>query len=143
MIQIENAAQRIIKTDYWDSEYARAGYFYLSWNARAGRLLVPDAQKPALTEMRSARLVIVSSGPIADPRAGGTRPALELLFEDDSDSPYAIHIVEEQTDRKLPETNQGGGFLIAAWTRGGLKHSWPGKYREVDELPCLQAWIEQ
>jgi hypothetical protein len=142
MIHIENAAQRIIQTNYWDSEHARAGYFYLSWNAGAARLLVPDAQKPALAEMRSARLVIVSRGPMDDPRTGGTRSALELLFEDDSDCPYAIHIVEEQTDRNLPKNNQGGGFLVAAWTRNGLRQTWPGKYREVDELPCLQPWNE-
>lgn len=143
MIHIENAAQRILKTNYWDSEHARSGYFFLSWNAGAGRLLVPDAQKPILVEVRSARMVIVSRGPIADPRTGGTRPALELLFEDGSDSPYAIHIVEEQTDRNLPETNQGGGFLIAAWTRNGLRQTWPGKYRAVEELPCLLPWSEQ
>lgn len=143
LIAVENAGQRIIKTNYWDSEDQHAGLFYLSWNAGAARLLVPDAQQPALTEMHSARMVIVSRGPLVNPRTGHPSDALELLFEDDTESPYVLHIAMEQTDRMLPPDNQGGGFIFAAWTRGGLKHTWPGKYRTVESLPCLDAWTEQ
>lgn len=87
--------------------------------------------------MKSAMEVIVSRGPWPE---HGNREALELLFEDDSDAPFCLHLVAEQTDRLLPDTDQGGGFIIAAWTRGGLKQRWPGRYRRVDQLPCLQPW---
>jgi hypothetical protein len=124
-------------TDYWDTEHAAAGLFYLSWNAGAGRLLVPDSQKPILRELKGAREVLVSRGPW--PEQGG-RDALELIWEDDSDSPFCIHLVAEQTDRLIPEHQQGGGFSIAAWTRGGMKGRWPGRYRLVDAIPCLKPW---
>ena len=137
MITFENRGQAIARTNYWDSEHAKAGYLYLSWNAGAGRLLIPDSQKPMLREMRSAREVIISRGPWADQ---GGRDALELLWEDDSDSPFCMHLVAEQTDRLLPDTDQGGGFVIAAWTRYGLKHRWPGRYRVVEQIPYLQPW---
>lgn len=134
---IENRGQAILSTDYWDTPHAKAGYFYLTWNSGAGRLLIPDSQKHLLREMKSASEVIVSRGSWPD---HGGREALELLWEDGSDNPFCIYLVAEQTDRLLPDTDQGGGFVIAAWTRGGLKNRWPGRYRRVNRLPCLQPW---
>lgn len=139
MLTIENQGQAIANTNYWDSDHARAGYCYLSWNAGAGRLLLPDGLKVMLPEMRGAKYVIVSRGPW---REQGGREALELLFEDGGDTPFCIHLVAEQCDRMIPETDQGGGFVIAVWSRGGMKLRLPGKYRVVDEIPCLQAWSE-
>src|SRR5574337_2166358 len=78
-----NRGQEIRETNYWDSIPARAGYFYLSWNAGAGRLLVPDFHRDLLAEMNSAKYVIVSRGPW--PEQGG-REGLEVLFEDGSDT---------------------------------------------------------
>lgn len=140
MITITNRGQAIAETDYWSSEQARAGYLFLSWNAGAGRVLLPDSQKQMLREMKTAEFVIVSRGPWVDQ---GGREALELLFEDHSDSPFSVTLLAEQCDRLLPEVDQGGGFLVSVWTRGGLKLSLPGKYRAVDALPCLEPWVVQ
>ncbi|MBW7903130.1 MAG: hypothetical protein H3C26_16755 [Rhodocyclaceae bacterium] len=140
MLTIKNAGQRIVETNYWDSEHARRGYCYLSWNAGAARLLLPDALKGELREMNGAHCVIVSRGPWHEQ---GGREALELLFEDGSDNPYCLHLVAEQTDRLLPEDNQGGGFVITVWTRGGEKLRLPGKYRTVAAVPCLDPWSVQ
>ena len=138
MIVVRNAGQDIVSTNYWQTEHAAAGLFYLSWNAGAGRLLVPDVARDDFG-MLGASLVIVSSGPWP---AQGSRPAIELLWEDGSDSPYCIHLVEEQTDRKLPVTDQGGKLVIASWTRQGKAAEWPAKYRRVTALPCLDPWVE-
>ncbi|WP_231370146.1 hypothetical protein [Thioalkalivibrio sp. ALE16] len=85
-------------------------------------------------------MVIVSRGPWEPFEGGEAKDALELLWEDDSETPFALHIAIEQSDRQLPEHNQGGGFVITAWTRGGLKGRWPGRYREVEAIPHLQPW---
>ena len=137
MLKIGNRGQMILATNYWESEQARAGYFFLSWNAGAARLLVPDVQKAVLREIKGAREVIISRGPWTD---HGGREALELLWEDGSDNPFCIHLVAEQCDRLIPDTDQGGGFVVTAWTRGGLKGRWPGRYRVVAEIPCLTPW---
>ncbi len=137
MLTITNRGQALADTISWDSEHAHAGLLYLSWNAGAGRLLVPDAAKGYLREMRGASDVIVSRGPWTDQ---GGRDALELLWEDGSDSPFAVHLVAEQTDRLIPEYQQGGGFVVTAWTRGGLKGRWPGRYRVVGRIPDLTPW---
>jgi hypothetical protein len=137
MFEIINQGQAIRSTTYWDTDPARAGYFYLSWNANAARLLVPDLQQPLLREMQGAREVIVSRGPW--PEQGG-REGIELLWEDNSDDPFSIHLVAEQCDRLIPETDQGGGFVVVAWTRQGEQGRWPGRYRWVPQIPWLQAW---
>lgn len=139
MIKIINDGQRIIETNYWDSEHAQAGFCFLSWNAGAARVLLPDSMLPAaLNEMRTAKCAIVSRGPWTDQ---GGRDSLEVLFEDGSDSPYCLHLVAEQTDRMLPEDNQGGGFVVTVWTRHGEQLRLDGKYRAVGEIPCLDPWI--
>ena len=136
-IQIGNRGQAIAKTNYFDLELAQRGMFYLSWNAGAGRLLVPDSQKRAVSEMRSAKYVIVSRGPWLE--RGGV-DALELLFEDHSDTPYVLTLSRDSCDRILPAGDKGGGFYISVWTRGGQKLRLPGRYREVAALPCLEEW---
>jgi hypothetical protein len=137
LLTIRNDGQEIVETSYWDSAQCKSGYCYLSWNAGAGRLLLPDALAAALTDMRAASCVIVSRGRW---REQGNRDALELLFEDGTDSPYCVHLVAEQTDRLLPDTDQGGGFVIIVWTRDGAQLRLPGKYRSVASIPCLDPW---
>lgn len=140
MLYIENKGQAILSTTYWDSPLAGAGMVFLSWNAGAARILIPDSQKAFVREMRSAKEVIVSRGQWTTEQ--GPRDALELLFEDGTEAPFAIHIVAEQTDRMIPEHQQGGGFVVAAWTRGGMKQRWPGRYRVVESIPCLDPWSD-
>ena len=70
------------------------------------------------------------------------RDALELVFEDGCDAPFVIHKLSEQCDRLLPENNQGGGFVVTVWTRGGNQLRYPGKYRVVENLPDVSPWSE-
>lgn len=139
-LAIQNRGQAITDTNYWDSEYAQAGVLFLSWNAGAARLLIPDSQKPMLREMKGAREVIISRGPWPEM---GKDEAFELMWEDGSDAPFAVHMGVEQTDRLLPEGDQGGGIVLAVWTRGGLKKRWPARYRKVERIPCMQPWVLQ
>jgi hypothetical protein len=141
MLHFTNDGQRIVQTNYWDIEHAKRGLVFLSWNAGAGRLLVPDGLKSSLLrEIRSAKFVIVSRGPWLE---HGQQDALEILFEDNSDSPYAIQLLASQTDRLLPEHNQGGGFDVVIWTRDGEQNRFTGKYRQVSTIPCLEPWSVQ
>jgi len=140
MLKIVNDGQRIVETNYWGTEHARRGFLYLSWNAGAGRLLVPDSARQMLREMKNVRHVIVSRGRWIEM---GGRDALELLFEDGSKNPFAIHLVVQQCDRMIPDEQQGGGFDIAIWTPKGEQLRFPGKYRVVPALPCLEKWGEQ
>jgi hypothetical protein len=140
MLKITNNGPELADTNYWDSEHAAAGLFFLTWNAGAGRLLVPDSRMADLKEMRTAQYVIVSRGPWPERKKA---EGIELLFEDHSNSPYCLHLSIEQTDRLLPDIEQGGGFKVVAWTRKGRAAEWPGKYRKVPKIPCLEPWSVQ
>jgi hypothetical protein len=137
IVSIGNRGQAIASTNYWDCQAAEDGIFYLSWNAGAARLLVPDCQKHHVREMRSAKHVVISRGPM--PQHGGPI-GLELLFEDNSDQPFVLMIPEDASDRRLPNSDQATAFCITVWTRGGQKLRLPCRFREVDGLPCLKAW---
>lgn len=88
--------------------------------------------------MQGASDVLVSRGPWID---HGGRDAIELLWEDGSNTPFCLHLVAEQCDRLVPETEQGGGFVVAAWSRDGIEGSWPEKYRCVSKIPYLAPWV--
>ena len=138
-LMIVNDGQDITSTTFWESDLAAAGCVYVSWNAGAARVLIPDSLVSAVDEMKAAGSVIISRGRWA---AVGRDDALELMFEDGSESPYCLHIVQEQTDRLIPEGGQGSGLWVTVWTREGQQLRLPGKYRKVDMIPCLAPWKE-
>lgn len=98
---IENEGQAVARTDYWQSVQAQAGYVYLSWNAGAARLLVPDAAKHLLREMRGAEYVIISKG---------TLHGRDALF--------VIHMLSEHVRSPVPRKQPERGFCchrLNAW----------------------------
>lgn len=139
LIQIENRGQQIVNTNYWDSPLATDGRIFMSWNAGAARLLIPDHMEFLLRDMRSAKHVIISRGPYLGDIA---LQVFELLFEDLSDSPFYLLMALGQSDRIPPAHEQGEGFTLSVWTRTGQKICKPGKYRMVDFLPCMKPWSE-
>lgn len=62
MLFIENDGPDVIRSNYWKTELAERGLFFLSVNSRAFRLLAPRQFEAALEDMRSAHSVIVSRG---------------------------------------------------------------------------------
>lgn len=136
MIAIESDGQTLVATNYWQTEHAAGGYLYLSWNAGAARLLVPDTSLYMIPEMQTGRTVIVSHGTIE----GTAKKGYELLFEDHSDAPFSVQLQIEQSDRLLPDADQGGGFVVAVWTSAGKALELPGKFRKVKTIPCLEPW---
>ncbi len=136
MITIANDGPLITHTNYWHSEYFHSGYALLSWNAGVARLLLPDSMKPGLRDMKTAKHVIISRGPML--HAGG-RDGLEILFEDFSDQPYALSMGTEQA-LQMPADAVRENFRLTVWTRGGLKQSHRAMFRRVAQLPCMAPW---
>lgn len=134
IIHIGNNSQEIVSTNYFDTEHAAKGLFYVSTNAGCVRLLVPEIMEAAITDMKTAKYVIMSRGPWP---AQNRDDGVEILFEDFSDTPYAIFIGVEQIDM-LPDGEGEWGFAI--WTEEGKQFECPLKYRHVKKIPCLKGW---
>jgi hypothetical protein len=139
-IRIENAGQGIHWTDYWDSEQARAGKVFLSVNAGCIRLLLPDPLLGMLAEMKTGKKVIVSRGPWPD---YGRDDGFEIMFEDYSDSPFALHVGVESWDLVPARDTIGKKWEFAIWTRAGKMYQKKCYYRTVARIPCMKPWGEK
>jgi hypothetical protein len=108
-IAISNEGGEIIATNYWQSEYAAAGKFFLSLNAGVVRLLVPPSQMPMVHEMRTAKTIVLTLGEYE-----GKSGAVELLFDDHSDTPFVLFLDPAQIDRRWPTADDGRevGFVV-------------------------------
>lgn len=126
-LRIDNNGKEIAGSNYWQSEYCRNGYLYLSINASAFRLLCPA---PYMVEdmLPGAKYVIMSF------LAGEWKPktfCAEWLVEDGTDNPYSIHLSMGQVDRKVPAIDVDKDNLIAsAWC------DIDGKPTKMLELPA-------
>lgn len=116
MITIDNLGAAIAHTNFWDSEPAAAGLCFLTENAGAWRLLVPEAAQELLAEMRTGKHVII------EPSLHVPGRCWDVVFEDGSASPYALPVDKRQVDRML----QPGSCRLTVWTQTG----------KVLDLPC-------
>lgn len=142
LIRIENNGKEIVSTNYFQSEHARRGYFYLSINASTFRLLVPPAQESVIAEFATAKEIIISRGNFQG------YDALEILFDDETDNPFSIHIVSSQIDRMPLSDDAGWSYMFSAWTnaeRESVKKVFEKDcfYRVVPNLPYLKPLKEQ
>jgi len=85
LIKIGNDGPELVSTNYWKTKNAKAGYAFLSINAGCWRLLVPKGKGIPIDDMKTGKVVLVTRGAWPD---AGKQDALELLFEDSSDSPF-------------------------------------------------------
>jgi hypothetical protein len=139
-LTIQNHGPLILATNYWEGEFARTGKLFLTNNAGAFRLLVPPAEEQAIAEMATAKRVIVSRGPWPET---GQADAFEILFDDETESPYAVHLTLVAVDRVPTDSDALKQWVFTAWTspRRGKPHKAlerPAFYRRVEKLPCLK-----
>jgi len=145
MVRIDNEGPEITYTNYFDSDRAARGYVYLSPNAGAFRLLVPDPMVPDTSEWPTAREIIISRGPWPE---ANQSDALEILFEDDTDNPYVLKIASDQAERMPLDTDRDRPgnpprWKFSAWTREGKVLELPCRYRLVKRIPWMKAWNDE
>ena len=139
---VDNDGPLVVSSNYWDLPECAMGKVLLTVNAGAFRLLLPPAAEGALEDMRAAKICVVSRGPWP---AAGLADALEVLFDDSTDSPYAIHTAPAASDRLPLDSDAAGEWTLTAWTRPrrGAPHlalERPCRYRRVPRLPWLRPW---
>lgn len=123
-IRTDNHGPLITRTDYWETEYAGGGKIYCSVNAGAIRVLLPPSKYGDLASMRAAQYCVLSRGPWPEV---GAPEAVEILFEDHSSAPYAIHLTAQSFDALPDEPLAGREWVVSVWT---LKDGRPHKALE-------------
>ncbi len=111
MITIINKQQDILNTNYWKTPAARKGFVFLSWNAGAGRLLVPKECATILEEIQKVETYLFSNVVV------NKKDCLRILCEDFTDTPFCIIVDQRQSDRNV---SQLGKFDFSVWTEDGL-----------------------
>jgi len=138
IVKIENDGQNIISTNYFETTAAKMGYVFLSINAGAFRLLVPDEMAKGLVgEIATAQEVIVTRG-LWDARGG--IDAFEIMFEDNSDEPYALFISTQQAHTLPHESDCGKRRLFTVWNSKGKIAEFPCWYRTASRIPYLKPY---
>lgn len=141
MLRIENHGPLITATNFWDLPEARLGKVIVSCNAGAFRVLLPVQHEPALADMATAGECLVSRGPWPAQRLAD---AFEILFDDGTADPFALHLSPESFAGTTPiPADAGKEWLLTVWTRPrrGKPHKAlerPCWYRVVPRIPWLK-----
>lgn len=141
MIAVENHGPLVLSSNYWQSEYAAAGKLYVSVNAGAVRVLVPPSNREMIEEFRKCQYVVLSRGPWPQMRLP---EAVELLLEDGTESPYALHLSPESFDLLPAEPEAEREWTITVWDeKKGKAHKAVERvchWRRVPQIPWLKPW---
>ncbi|MGB6221637.1 hypothetical protein [Haloferula sp.] len=86
-ITITNIGPEIESTNFWDTEIGTQNHAF-SVNAGCLRLLVPNCHTPCLPDMVGCEYVVASIIKRIQPK----KFAIELLFEDHTQTPFSIHM---------------------------------------------------
>lgn len=144
-IVTENNGQLITSCTYWGCEREIKGGFYVTLNAGAVRLICPRSQESTITEMQTAREVIMTKGlapllkkPIDDVAPQG----IEIMFEDNTSYPFAMWLNLNQFESLPSEKNILGKLVFTVWKQSGISPQMvlkcPCYYRTASSLPCLK-----
>lgn len=113
LIAITNDGSLISSTNYWDTQHAKQGLFFMSGNAGAWRLLVPDVHKHVLDDMATGKYVEIELGRC------GQHPTVTIWFEDGTPMPFQLRIAADAMDRQIVRSNRKQRLLI--YTKEGLQ----------------------
>jgi hypothetical protein len=141
ILKFENDGPLIVASNYWESEIATAGKLYLTMNAGCFRLLVPQIQRAAISDMRpGAKHIVVSMLPVEKWR--DREYCVEWMVEDGSDTPWSCHLSPGQVDRAPNNEDVGKEWRGSVWdTKKGRPHKCmerPAYFQVVPELPWLR-----
>jgi len=137
----ENEGPELIRSDYWETNDAKKGFFFLSINAGAFRLLVPQNKEEFIEEFRTGEYCIISKGAS---KMSNHLFMIELVFEDHSVAPFQLTLSPGQIDRSPSNTDSGHKFKLSVWTKGCKKVlEMDAYYRTVDSIPCLKPLGKQ
>lgn len=141
LLRVDNHGPLVTATNFWDTDLARNGKVFASVNAGAIRVLLPPQLYPLIAEMRTGRECVLSRGPWPE---AGHADAVEIMWDDGSRSPFALHLTPESFDLLPAEPEPGREWTCTVWTaKDGRPHKALERrchWRRVERLPWLKPW---
>lgn len=121
-ITIENEGPVITGTNFFESELNDAGKFFVSLNAGAVRLLVPD------TMLRELKRELSLVKKVNLEKEGDW---YFIVLDDGSKNPYTLQCLPNSFDRLPAKEDVGKAITFSAWGREKGK-----KIEKIHECPC-------
>lgn len=122
MIRIDNDGQNVVSTNFFESDMARDGTFFISTNAGCFRVLVPAGLDSYVMDMATGFRCEIERVTLQG------QDGLRVWFLDGSDSPFRIESTSEAIDRFPADQDTGRDALTVAIYLSGP--------RKVLELPA-------
>jgi len=137
-MRVQNDNERIVDTNYWGSNIESKGFFYLSPNAGAFRLLVPENQSASIADILTGGKAVITYGF----HRTQFRFMYEIMFDDDSECPFAIWISSNQVEREFAiEEAAIKDRPLIVYRKGCIEVArMPVYFRTSPVLPYLKRW---
>ena len=140
---ITNNGPEVISTNFWDKYFLPGKAYYVSINAEAFRLLIQKKAEfliPQMTE--NVTEVIITEGEFE-----GHPYSFELMFEDGSPTPFALHTGSE-VFQTLPGPRyyiKERTYVFSVWKAGPNNEpikclELPARLRKTKKLPYMKPW---
>jgi hypothetical protein len=129
-----------VETTYWDTDICKNGLFYLINNMNKYFLFIPENKDDVLREMDTGKSIVITRG-----NYNGKSDCFDIMFNDNTDNPYAILLEDEYFTRNSPlKEGWNGTFYIYSGSLEEYKSFFANVYYRVTEnIPCLQPVTEQ
>jgi len=137
-MMVRNDDEKVIETNFWGSPAELQGFYYVTSNAGAFRLLVPDIQNCEIPNILSGKHAVITYGF----HRQTSKFMYEVMFDDDSDNPFALWISPGQFDRCFSIADAASKDRQLIVYRNGCAEiaRMPVYFREAPVLPCLKRW---
>jgi hypothetical protein len=120
----------ITETTYWETDVCEEGKYYLVFNMNTYSLLIPEYKDDWLVEITEAQSVVITKG-----NYNGKNDCFEIMFEDNTETPYMIIIPDEQFSRITPlKDGWNGNFYIYVGSLFNCKIDFENVYYRVANI---------
>ena len=134
----QNEGERLVESNYWGSESEKKGFYYMTANAGAIRLLVPSDQETDIPDILTGKHAVITKG-YSRPLG---RIMHEIMFEDHTHHPFGLWISESQWERTISiEEAASRDRTLIVYKNGCVEVvRMPVFFREGYMLPYLKPW---
>lgn len=118
LIQTTYKNNELTGSNYWGSELEKIGLVFLSINEGKARLLWPNRAdyKRHMRDLKTAKETAITLGNFIESFGAPESSGIEILFDDYTSHPFAIHSVSKYVDKLEELTSKIGSTIkLEVW----------------------------